>query len=55
MTTPLYLLRCVQRGLSIRDLDLLTIGLVNDMYAENGNDDYKGYKELATQADFVKF
>lgn len=38
-----------------RDLDLLTIGLVNDMYAENSNDDYKGYKEVATQEDFDKF
>ena len=28
------LLRCVQLGISIRDRDLLTIGLVNDMYAE---------------------
>lgn len=55
MTTPLFLLRCVQLGISIRDLDLLTIGLVNDMYAENGNDDYKGYKELATQSDFDRF
>lgn len=27
--------------------------LVNDMYAENGNDDYKGYKELATQEDLI--
>ena len=25
MTTPLFLLRCVQIGLSIRDLDLLTM------------------------------
>ena len=33
MTTPLFLLRCVQLGISIRDLDLLTIGMVNDMYA----------------------
>lgn len=49
------LLRCVQLGISIRDLDLLTIGLVNDMYAENSNDDYKGYKEVATQEDFDKF
>ena len=55
MTTPLFLLRCVQIGLSIRDLDLLTIGMVNDMYAESGNDDYKGYKELATQDDFDRF
>ena len=55
MTTPLFLLRCVQLGISIRDLDLLTIGLVNYMYAENSNDDYKGYKEVATQEDFDKF
>ncbi len=55
MTTPLFLLCCVQLGLSLRDLDLVTIGMVNDMYAENGNDEYKGYKELATQADFDRF
>ena len=54
MTTPLFLLRCVQLGLNIRDLDLLTIGMVNDMYAESGNDDY-AYKQLATQKDFDSF
>lgn len=54
MTTPLFLLRCVQLGLSIYDLDLLTIGMVNDMYAESRNDDCK-YKEIATQDDFDKF
>lgn len=27
----------------------------NDMYAENSDDDYKGYKEVATQEDFDKF
>lgn len=51
MTTPLFLLRCVQLGISIRDLDLLTIGMVNDMYAESGNDEYKGYSQMATQKD----
>lgn len=55
MTTALFLLRCVQIGLSLSDLDLLTIGMVNDMYAESGNDDYKGYHELATQEDFDAF
>ena len=54
MTTPLFLLRCVQLGISIRDLDLLTIGMVNDMYAENSNDHCK-YKEIDTQADFDHF
>lgn len=55
MTTPLFLLRCVQLGISIKNLELLTIGLVNDMHVESGNDAYKGYKELATQSDFDKF
>lgn len=55
MTTPLFLLRCVQLGLSIRDLDLLTIGMVNDMFAESRNDEYKGYKEIATQEDMDLF
>ena len=54
MTTPLFLLRCVQLGISIRDLDLLTIGLVNDMYAEVGNDNYK-YPVLATQEQMDLF
>ncbi len=39
MTTLLFLLRCVQIGLSMADLDLLSIGLINDMYAEGRNDD----------------
>ena len=56
MTTPLFLLRCVQLGLSIRDLDLLTIGMVNDMYVESRNDGGpEVYVELATQADFDNF
>lgn len=54
MTTPLFLLRCVQIGLSIRDLDLLTIGMVNDMYAESENDEFK-YRELASQEDMDNF
>ena len=54
MTTPLFLLRCVQLGLSIRDLELLTIGMINDMYAESRNDDYT-HATVATQEDFDKF
>ena len=57
MTTPLFLLRCVQLGISIRDLDLLTIGMMNDMYVESGNnqDADKKYSVLATQADLDRF
>ena len=54
MTTPLFLLRCVQLGLSIRDLDLLTIGMVNDMYVESRNDEHK-YEVVATQEDMDRF
>lgn len=54
MTTPLFLLRCVQLGLSIQDLDLLSIGLINDMYVESMNDDCK-YATLATQEDMDRF
>jgi hypothetical protein len=54
MTTLLFLLRCVKLGLSIRDLDLLTIGMVNDMYAEGRNDECK-YATLVTQSDYDLF
>ena len=54
MTTPLFLLRCVQLGLSMGDLDFLTIGLVNDMFTEREDDDFK-YDSLATQEDFDAF
>ncbi|GEM_PF-719662 len=50
----LFLLRCVQLGISIRDLDLLSIGMVNDMFVESRNDECK-YAALATQEDFDKF
>ena len=50
MTTPLFLLRCVQLGISLSDLDLLTVGMVNDMFTEQANDD-EDYAVLATQED----
>lgn len=54
MTTPLFLLRCVQLGLSMQDLELLSIGLINDMYAESRNDECK-FAEVATQEDMDLF
>ena len=38
----------------LRDLGLLTIGMVNDMYVESRNDEHK-YTVVATQEDFDKF
>lgn len=54
MTTPLFLLRCLEIGLSIKDLDYLTIGMVMDIWTEKGNDSVT-YDNLATQEDFDKF
>lgn len=36
------------------DMEQLSIGLINDMYAESRNDECK-YAELATQEDFDLF
>ena len=54
MTTRLFLLRCVQLGLSMADLELLSIGLINDMYAESRNDEWK-YAVVAGQEEFDRF
>ena len=54
MTTPLFLLRSVEIGISISDLDLLTVWLVIDMWTEKANDGVK-YNKIATQDDFDKF
>ena len=54
MTTALFMLRCVQVGLSIRDLDLLTIGMVNEMFIESRNDEFS-YPILADQDSMDRF
>lgn len=54
MTTALFMLRCVELGISIRDLDLLTVGSVNDMYTEKARDD-ETFDYVATQDDFDAF
>lgn len=50
MNTPLFMLRCVQLGISVSDLELLSIGLVNDMFIELKNDEYD-YPRIATRED----
>lgn len=54
MTTALFLLRCTEIGVPIRDLELLSVGMVMEMFAEKQNDGFK-YPYLATQEDFDKF
>lgn len=54
MNTPLFLLRTVQIGLKLSDLDVLDLGTVLDMCTEYENDSYE-YKDVANQEDFDKF
>ena len=44
------MLRAVKLGISIRDMELVTIGMINEMYAEEANDSLD-WPELATQED----
>lgn len=50
----MFLLRAVQIGLKIDDLDGLGYGTVIDMMTENSNDDCE-YKQVATQEDFDRW
>ena len=54
MSTALFHLRCTEVGLSMNDLDELSVGMVNDMFVEKSNDNYD-WKELASQDDFDRF
>ncbi len=54
MSTALFLLRCKEVGLSLTELDELSVGTVNDMFVEKSNDNYD-WKELASQDDFDRF
>ena len=54
LTTALFLLRCMEVGISIPDLDLLTIGLVMDIWTEKGNDGTT-YATIAGQEEFDRF
>lgn len=54
MTTPLFLLRCMEVGISVKDLDYLTIGLVIDIWNEKGRDNID-FPQKASQSDFDAF
>ena len=54
MTTALLLLRATQVGVSVSDKDLLTIGMIQDMYVEALNAQAP-YARIATLEDFDLF
>lgn len=50
MNTGIYLNRVFSCGISLQDLDELSIGMVNDIFCEKANDRCE-YDYLATQED----
>lgn len=50
INTALFMLRAIQCGISIRDMELLSIGMINDIFTEMKNDEYD-YPYRATQED----
>lgn len=54
ITTALVMLRALKLGISLRDMELVTIGMINEMYAEEANDSLD-WPELATQEDMDRF
>lgn len=50
INTALFMLRAIQCGISIRDMELLSIGMINDIFTEMKNDEYE-YPYRATQED----
>ena len=52
--TALFILRAVQLGLSVVDMDALTMGMIVDMQTEAAND-HEEYAYKATKDDFMRF
>jgi len=48
------LLRCIQAGISLHDLDLLDVGMILDILKERSNDDLE-WPVIATQEDIDNF
>ncbi len=54
MTAALYDLRAAQLGLSMDDLNNITMGMFSDMFTERANDDFN-YAQIATTDDYLNF
>lgn len=53
-SSALIFLRCLEIGLSMEDLDHLTLGMVYDILIEKSNDSYE-WDDLATAEDIASF
>lgn len=54
MTTALYALRAKQAGFSFDELNLMSLGFMNEILTESSNDSYD-YPQKATQDDINNF
>ena len=54
MTTALYTLRAKQQGFSLEELRFVSVGFINDIMVEAGNDHFD-YPQKATQDDIDSF
>lgn len=54
MNVALFVLRALQAGLTLSDLDQLDEGMVSDIIIEAGND-HEHYDDVATQEAFDRF
>ena len=54
MNVALFVLRALQAGLTLSDLDQLDEGMVTDIIIEAGND-HEHYDDVATQEAFDRF
>lgn len=54
MNASLLMLRALEAGLSVADLDYLSVGMVYDIMTERSYDD-SGFIRKATQKDFDRF
>lgn len=54
MSAALYDLRAAQLGLSMDDMEHMTMGMFADMFTERANDDYN-YPQIATMEDYLNF
>jgi hypothetical protein len=54
MTTALYALRAKQAGFTFEELQLMSLGFMNEILTESSNDSYD-YPQKADQADIDAF
>lgn len=52
--TPVFMLRCCELGLSVKDLEDYNVGEIYDLMIEKQNDAYE-YPLIPQQSDFDKF